>query len=36
MYKHPDFIPVLSPAKRRLLQGTEDKPPGGAAAEKPE
>jgi hypoxanthine phosphoribosyltransferase len=26
MYRNPDFIPLLSPKKRRLLQGAEDDP----------
>jgi hypoxanthine phosphoribosyltransferase len=26
MFNHPDFIPLLSPKKRRLLQGIEDEP----------
>lgn len=25
-YKHPDYIPLLSPKKRRLLQGIEEEP----------
>ncbi len=29
MYNHPDFIPLLSPKKRRLLQGLDEEPESG-------
>ncbi|MGA2748797.1 MAG: hypoxanthine phosphoribosyltransferase [Verrucomicrobiota bacterium] len=36
MFKHPDFIPLLSPKKRRLLQGVEDELDGDGGQEKAE
>jgi hypoxanthine phosphoribosyltransferase len=36
MYKHPDFIPLLTAKKRRLLQGIEDELDGDGGQEKPE
>jgi len=36
MYKNPDFIPLLTPKKRRLLQGVEDELDGDGGQEKPE
>jgi hypoxanthine phosphoribosyltransferase len=36
MYKNPDFIPLLSAKKRRLLQGVEDELDGDGGQEKPE
>jgi hypoxanthine phosphoribosyltransferase len=36
MYKHPDYIPLLSPKKRRLLQGVEDKLDSDGGQEKSE
>jgi hypoxanthine phosphoribosyltransferase len=36
MFKHPDFIPLLSPKKRRLLQGVEDELDSDGGQEKAE
>jgi len=36
MYKHPDYIPLLSAKKRRLLQGAEDELDGDSGQEKAE
>ncbi len=36
MYKHPDFIPLLTAKKRRLLQGVEDELDGDGGQEKTE
>jgi hypoxanthine phosphoribosyltransferase len=36
MYKNPDFIPLLTPKKRRLLQGVEDELNSDGGQEKPE
>jgi hypoxanthine phosphoribosyltransferase len=36
MYKNPDFIPLLTPKKRRLLQGVEDELDSDGGQEKPE
>src|SRR5580658_730975 len=36
MYKKPDFIPLLTPKKRRLLQGVEDELDRDGGQEKPE
>jgi hypoxanthine phosphoribosyltransferase len=36
MYKHPDFIPLLSAKKRRLLQGVENELDGDGGQQKPE
>jgi hypothetical protein len=36
IYEHPDFIPLLSAKKRRLLQGVEDELDRDGGQEKPE